>query len=95
MTEPTPLDREQLQPIVTAVHLRETAALLGLRVLLPPLAPCPTCGSQPTELVVNSDHPAHFLEDRVAFGFRPCGHTFTADSEDLHKAYNAARRETP
>lgn len=93
MTEPTPLGREQLQPIINAVQQRESYAKAGMKLLLPPFAPCPTCGEQPTELFVRSDHPGFFLEDRVAFGFRPCGHSFTADGEDLYNAYAQARQE--
>src|SRR2546427_4274361 len=54
-------------------------------VLLPPFPDCPTCGQPPTELLVRNDSRL-FTEDRVAFGFRPCGHTFTADGEDLFRA---------
>lgn len=93
MTEPTRLTREQLAPIVTAIHRREQAMRAGAGILLPPFPDCPTCGQPPTEFLVNNDHPAHFLEDLVGFGFRPCGHTFTADGEDLYLAYEAARAE--
>lgn len=91
MTEPTRLTREQLAPVVTAIYRREQAVLYSH--LVPPFPDCPTCGQPPTEFLVNNDHPAHFLEDRVGFGFRPCGHTFTADGEDLYLAYEAARAE--
>jgi hypothetical protein len=93
VTEPTPLDREQLQPIIDAIHKRESYARAGVTILLPPFAPCPTCGQPPTELAVSNDHRAHFLEDLVAFKFRPCGHTFTAHGDDLYRAYEAARLE--
>ncbi|MFD9248533.1 hypothetical protein [Streptomyces bottropensis] len=33
-----------------------------------------------------------FIEDRVQFGFRPCGHTFTVDGEDLYAVYEAVRQ---
>lgn len=91
----THLTRDQLAPIVTALHRREDYQRAGAGFLLPPFPDCPTCGQQPTELRVGDDHPAHFLTDRVAFGFRPCGHTFTADGEDLHQAHETARREQP
>jgi hypothetical protein len=94
-SEPTHLTRDQLAPLVAAIYRRETAALTGLRVVLAPFPDCPTCGQPPTELFVRNDHPAHFLEDRVGFGFRPCGHTFTADGDDLDHAYEHARREAP
>jgi hypothetical protein len=93
VTEPTHLTRDQLAPLVAAIYRRETAALTELRNLLPPFPGCPTCGQPPAELFVRNDHPSHFLEDRVGFGFRPCGHTFTADGEDLYNAYNQARQE--
>lgn len=93
MTEPTRLTREQLAPVVTALHRREQAVLLGH--LVPPFPDCPTCGQQPDGLIINGDHPANFLEDRIRFGFRPCGHNFTADGEDLYLAYEAARAEAP
>jgi hypothetical protein len=92
--EQTHLTYEQLLPVVTAIQRRETAALVGNGILLPPVPDCPTCGQTPAELFVRNDHPAHFLKDEVGFGFRPCGHTFTADGEDLHRAYEHARRET-
>lgn len=91
--EPTRLTREQLVPIVTAIHRREQAMLAGAGLLAPWFSDCPTCGQQPNGLIVNGDHPADFLEDRVRFGFRPCGHNFTADGEDLARAYDIARRE--
>lgn len=91
MTESTHLTYEQLAPLATAIHRREAAVLAGAALILPPFPDCPTCGQQPNELFVRNDHPAHFLEDCVAFGFRPCGHTFTADSEDLYTAYTHAR----
>ena len=91
MTEPTRLTYEQLLPLATAIHRREAAVLAGAGFLLPPFPDCPTCGQQPNELFVRNDHPAHFLEDLIGFGFRPCGHTFTADGEDLYTAYSHAR----
>ncbi|MFM9636000.1 hypothetical protein [Streptomyces turgidiscabies] len=93
MTEPTHLTRDQLEPIVTALHRREVYALVGAGILLPPFPDCPTCGQPPTEMFVRNDHPSCFLEDKVAFGFRPCHHTFTADGEDLCLAYDAARQQ--
>ncbi|MFJ9633815.1 hypothetical protein ACIRU8_39585 [Streptomyces sp. NPDC101175] len=93
MTEPTHLTSEQLEPIVAALHRRETYAAAGAGILVPPFPDCPTCGQAPTELVVRNDHPATFLEDKVAFGFRPCGHTFTADGEDLYRTYETARQQ--
>lgn len=81
--EPTRLTHEQLLPLAGAIRRRETAAYSDL---LPPWPACPTCGQAPTELLVRNDHPAQFLEDRVAFGFRPCGHNFTAAAEDLYRA---------
>jgi len=95
VTEPTPLDREQLQPIIDAFHKRETCAAAGVGFLLPPFAPCPTCGQSPIEMAISNTHPDHFLTDRVAFRFRPCDHTFTADGEDIYLAHEAARGETP
>lgn len=95
MTEPTHLSRKQLAPIVAAIHQRETYTRAGAGFLLPPFADCPTCGQAPAELLVNNDHPAYFLADRVAFKFRPCGHTFTASSEDVDRAYEQARMEQP
>jgi hypothetical protein len=92
VTEPTPLSYEQLLPLAVAIGRRDTAEH---GILLPPWPGCPTCGQVPTDLLVRNDHPAYFLEDRVAFGFRPCGHTFTADGEDLFRAYDHARREAP
>lgn len=92
--EPTHLTYEQLLPVAAAVHRREAFAVAGVRVLLPPFPDCPTCGQSPTELLVRNDSRL-FLEDRVAFGFRPCGHTFTADGEDLFRAYDHAHREAP
>lgn len=93
--EPTHLSYEELLPLVAAVRRRETNALAGYGFLLPPFPDCPACGQQPAELFVRNDHPAHFLKDEVGFGFRPCGHTFTADGEDLYRAYEHARREAP
>ncbi|MCX5253652.1 hypothetical protein OOK27_05615 [Streptomyces canus] len=95
MNEPTRLTYEQLAPIVAALYRREKAALAGAGFLLPPFPDCPTCGQSPTELRTGGDHPAHFLEDRIGFGFRPCGHTFTAHGEDLYRAYEHARMEAP
>jgi hypothetical protein len=95
MSEPTRLTYAQLTPVVTALCRRERAALTGAGFLLPPFPDCPTCGQSPAELFVRNDHPAHFLEDEVGFGFRPCGHTFTAGGEDLCRAYGAARSEAP
>ena len=95
MTEPTRLTYEQFLPLAVALHRRETATQAGAGFLLPPFPACPDCGQAPTELLVNSDHPAHLLEDRVVFGFRPCGHTFTVDGDDLHRAREHARRESP
>jgi len=92
VTEPTQLTYEQILPMAEAIHRRESAVLAGAHIIVPPFPDCPTCGQQPTELAVRNDHPAHFLEDRVGFGFRPCGHTFTADGEDLYNAYNQARQ---
>jgi hypothetical protein len=95
VNEPTHLTREQLAPIVTALYRRESYARAGAGFLLPPFPHCPTCGQQPTELVTSSDSPDLFVRDRSAFGFRPCGHTFTADGEDLYRAYEQARMEQP
>jgi hypothetical protein len=95
VTEPSPLSYEELAPVVTALYRREQAAAAGVSILMPPFPDCPTCKQQPASLHVNGDHPAHFLEDRVGFGFRPCGHNFTADGEDLYRAYAAARSESP
>ncbi|MFE3031600.1 hypothetical protein ACFXKY_08115 [Streptomyces canus] len=92
--EPTRLTREQLYPLVAALHRRETAVTAG-HLLVHPFPDCPACGQPPAELMVSNDHPAHFVEDLVAFKFRPCGHTFTADGEDLYRAYEAARLEAP
>jgi hypothetical protein len=94
MSEPAHLTRDQLAPIVTAIQRRESAVLVGRRPM-PPFPDCPACGQAPAELFVRNDHPAHFLKDEVGFGFRPCGHTFTADGEDLYEAYNQARQEAP
>lgn len=95
VTEPTKLTYEQLVPLAIAIHRREAAVLAGAGPFLPPFPDCPTCEQQPDELLVRNDHPGNFLEDSVGFGFRPCGHTFTADGEDLHRAYDQARMEQP
>lgn len=95
MSEPTRLAYDQLAPVVVALYRRERAVAAGAGFLPPPFPNCPTCGQRPTALHVNGDHPAHFLEDRIGFGFRPCGHNFTADGDDLYKAYDAARTEAP
>ncbi|WP_406444601.1 hypothetical protein OHB14_36855 [Streptomyces sp. NBC_01613] len=83
---PTHLTYEQLLPIATAIRRRETALVAGHGNLLPPFPACPTCRQAPTELLVRNDHPDQFLHDRIAFGFRPCGHSFTADAGDLYRA---------
>jgi hypothetical protein len=93
VTEPTHLTRDQLAPIVAAVYRREAATLTGARLILPPLPPCPTCGQQPTELTTSSDSHDLFVRNLTALRFRPCGHTFTADGEDIYEAYNTARQE--
>ena len=93
MTEPTHLTRDQLAPIVAAIHHRETYTRAGAGILLPPFPDCPTCGQTPNEMAVNGDYPEYFLTDRVAFGFRPCGHTFTANGEDVDRAYDLARQQ--
>lgn len=93
MTEPTPLDREQLQPIIDALHKRDVYAQAGAGFLVPLFAPCPTCGEQPTELFVNRDHYEYFIKDEVLFGFRPCGHNFTATGDDIYDAYTQARQQ--
>lgn len=95
--EPTRLTYEQFLPIAVALQRREHVDA-GLR--LPPFADCPTCGQTPAELAVRNDHPDFFLHDRIGFGFRPCGHTFTIDADDVHRANDAARyaaasEETP
>ncbi|WP_393075332.1 hypothetical protein [Streptomyces sp. LN704] len=77
------LTYEQLLPLAAAIRRRETS---GHGILQPPLPDCPTCGQTPTDLHVRNDHPAHFIENRVAFGFRPCGHNFRADAYDLYRA---------
>lgn len=94
-SEPTPLTYQQLVPLAAALRRREDHLRAGVGLLAPPFPICPTCGQQPTELVVRNDDPAHSLEDRVTLGFRPCGHNFTADGDDLHRAYEAARSEAP
>lgn len=91
MNEPTQLTREQLEPIVLALHRRETYAAAGAGILIPPFPACPTCGQQPTEMAVRQD--PHLIEDRMQFAFRPCGHAFTANGEDLYDAYTAARQQ--
>jgi len=95
MSEPVHLTYEQFQPLAIALHRREAAMLAGVRVILPPFPNCPTCEQPPTELLVRNDHPAHFLADLTAFGFRPCGHTFTVGGEDLFRAHERARQEAP
>lgn len=90
MTEPTPLTREQLEPIMLAVQRRETYAAAGAGIFLPPFPDCPTCGQQPTEMAARSSE--HLIDDRIQFAFRPCGHTFTADGEDLYDVYTAVRQ---
>lgn len=91
--ELTHLTREQLQPIVSAMHRREQAVLLGH--LVPPLPACPVDGLTPTELATRSDSFDLFTTNRVAIRFRPCGHIVTADGEDLFLAYDEARAEAP
>lgn len=91
MTEPTHLTRDQLAPIVAAIHRRETAALIGLGLLLPPFPDCPTCGQAPTEMAVGNSN--SFIDDLVRFGFRPCNHTFAANGEDLYETYTATRQQ--
>ncbi|MFD1274830.1 hypothetical protein [Streptomyces kaempferi] len=81
--EPGHLTYEQLLPLAAAIRRRETS---GHGILQPPWPGCLTCGQTPTDLLVRNDHPAHFIENRVAFGFRPCGHSFTADAYDLYRA---------
>ena len=95
MTEPTHLAYDEFLPLAIAFQRREAYERAGAGFLLPPFPDCPTCGQPPTELPVNSDHPAQFLHDRPGFGFRPCGHNFTVDGDDLTKAYDIARREAP
>lgn len=82
-SEPTHLTYEQLLPLAATIRRRETT---GHGILQPPWPGCPTCGQTPTDLLVRNDHPAQFLDDRVAFGFRPCGHNFTVDAYDLYRA---------
>lgn len=91
MSEPTPLTREQLEPIVLALQRREVYVQASAGFLLPPFPNCPTCDQQPTEMAVRQSE--RFIEDRVQFAFRPCGHAFTADGEDLYDAYVAARQQ--
>jgi hypothetical protein len=81
---PTHLSFEQLLPVAVAMRLRKDATRAGT-LLGRPLPDCPACGQAPTQFLVSSDHPDQFLYDQVAFGFRPCGHNFTADAEDLHR----------
>ena len=95
MTEPTHLSYEKFLPLAIALRPRDRSIRDGLPLLLPPFPICPACGQAPTELFVNGDHPARFVEDQVAFGFRPCGHNFTVDGDDLVRAYDIARREAP
>ncbi len=90
MTEPTRLTCEQLVPLVAALQHREAAALAG-RLIKRPLPDCPTCGQPPSELMLSNDQIAQFRNDQIAFGFRPCGHNFTADGGELDRAYSAAR----
>lgn len=93
-SEPRHLTYEELFPVVAALHRRETYGRLG-GFLLPPLPTCPSCGQQPTELATRNDSPDLFVRDRTALRFRPCGHTFTADGEDLYRAYDQASQEQP
>lgn len=95
MTEPTHLTYDEFLPLATAFQRRDAYARAGAGLLLPPFPACPTCGQPPTELHVGSDHPAQFLHDRTGFGFRPCGHNFTVDGDDLAKAYGIARQGAP
>jgi hypothetical protein len=97
-TQPTPagpkhLTYEELFPIVAALHRREAYARHGAGFLLPSFPDCPACGQQPAELATRSDSPDLFVRDRIALRFRPCGHTFTADGEDLYRAHDQASRE--
>lgn len=93
MTKPVHLTRAQVFPLVAALAHREIAIEAGATFVLPPFPDCPTCGQMPTELRVSNGHGALFLEDRAAFGFRPCGHVVTAAGEDIAHAYDTARRE--
>lgn len=90
MTEPTKLTREQLLPLAVAAERCTSAFVGGKPGLLPPLADCPLCGQPSTRLVVQPDYSLQF--DLVHFAARPCGHTFTANGEDVYEVYNHARQ---
>jgi hypothetical protein len=100
VTEPTHLNCEQVLPIAVALQRREVYRRAGAGILIPPLPNCPTCELPPEELFTRSEHIDFFLHDRIGLGFRPCGHNFTADAEDVFNANEAARytiaaEETP
>ena len=81
MTEPTPLDREQLQPIAVSLGQRATA---GRQTPPPPFTECSTCGGRPAALDLS------ISEDTVLIRFLRCGHTFTANRADLYELCQAA-----
>ncbi|WP_030168897.1 hypothetical protein [Streptomyces sp. NRRL S-813] len=83
MTEPTHLTREQLDPLVAAIYRRQAAADAGASLTLPPLPPCPACKQTPTQLLTRDDQP---ITDRTLIMFKPCGHLFAANNEDVYEA---------
>ncbi|MEV0220910.1 hypothetical protein [Streptomyces sp. NPDC050704] len=90
MSEPTKLTREQLLPLAVAAERRNIAFTDGQCTLLPPLPDCPICGQPSTALRVQPDYSFQF--DLVRFAIKPCGHSFTADGEDVFESYNHARQ---
>lgn len=94
MTGPTHLDYDALVPVVAVLYRRAAYTHAGAGFLLPPPLPdCPGCGVTPSELATTTDGPDLFVRNRVAIRFRPCGHLFTADEDDLQRAHAQVRLE--
>ncbi|MFD4596702.1 hypothetical protein ACFWPQ_01590 [Streptomyces sp. NPDC058464] len=81
MTEPTPLDREQLQPIAVSLGQRATA---GNQSSPPSFTDCPTCGARPAALDIS------ISDDTIVIRFLRCGHVVTADRAEFYELCRAA-----
>lgn len=79
-TEPTTLsDAELLALSVIWEHRRQRRAA-GVKILLLPFVPCPTCGATVDEVVIGPQAQATFLQ---AVTMQPCGHRHTVSEDAL------------
>ncbi|MFE0353624.1 hypothetical protein ACFW2I_09030 [Streptomyces nigra] len=82
-TSPRPLGDADLLAWAVILGYRAQQHRAGLRLLLMPFPPCPTCRSDVH--TVNQAVDGYGLNTQTRLTMQPCGHGHTADDEDVHR----------